>query len=61
MDTFVGGIIMEKEYKAGEGKIWKSKLDGAYLSDVLILGKQDKLENYEQVDPPVYDEGEEDA
>ncbi len=52
---------MEKEYKAGEGKIWKSKLDGAYLSDVLILGKQDKLENYEQVDPPVYDEGEEDA
>lgn len=52
---------MGKEYKASEGKIWKSKLDGAYLSDVLILGKQDKLENYEQVDPPVYDEGEEDA
>ena len=40
------------EHKASEGKIWKSKIDGSYLSDILILGKEDKIENYEQVDPP---------
>ncbi len=45
-----------KRYKAEEGKIWKSKVDGAYLSDVLILGSEDKIENYEQVDPPVFEE-----
>lgn len=40
------------EHKASEGKIWKSRIDGAYLSDILILGKEDRIENYEQVDPP---------
>lgn len=49
---------MTKHY-AEEGKIFRSKIDGAYLSNVLILGKNDSLDNYEQVDPPVYDEYEE--
>ena len=48
-----------KEYTAQEGKIFKSKIDGAILSNVLILGKNDSLENYEEIDPPVYDEGDE--
>jgi len=51
---------MEKIY-ASEGKVFKSKIDGAYLSNILILGKYDSIENYEEVDPPVYDEGEQDG
>lgn len=50
-----------KEYTAQEGKIFKSKIDSAYLSNILILGINDSIDNYEQVDPPVYDEGDEDA
>lgn len=50
-----------REYTAQDGKIFRSKLDGAYLSNVLILGKDDSIDNYEQVDPPVYDEGDEDV
>ena len=50
---------MEKHY-AQEGKVFKSKIDGAILSNVLILGKNDSLENYEEIDPPVYDEVDED-
>ena len=42
-----------KKYYADEGKTFKSKIDGAYLSNVIILGKNDSLDNYEQVDPPV--------
>lgn len=42
-----------KEHKASKGKVWKSKIDGAYLSDLLILGKEDSINNYEEVDPPV--------
>lgn len=49
------------KYTASEGKIFRSKLDGAYLSNVLILGKNDSFDNYEEVDPPVYDEGDEDV
>lgn len=49
---------MERHY-AQEGKIFKSKIDGAYLSNVLILGKDDSIENYEEVDPPVYEEEDE--
>lgn len=41
-------------YKAENGKVWKSKLDGAVLSNELILGKRDSLDNYEQIDTPVY-------
>ena len=51
---------MEEIY-ASEGKVFKSKIDGAYLSNILILGKYDSIENYEEVDPPVYDEGEQDG
>ena len=46
---------MERHY-AKEGKVFKSKIDGAYLSNVIILGKNDSLSNYEEVDPPVYEE-----
>ena len=48
---------MTKHY-AEEGKIFRSKIDGAYLSNVIILGKNDSLDNYEQVDPPVYEDEE---
>lgn len=48
---------MTKHY-AEEGKVFKSKIDGAYLSNVIILGKNDTLDNYEQVDPPVYEDEE---
>lgn len=47
-----------KEHKASIGKIWKSKIDGAYLSDLLILGKEDSINNYEEVDPPVIEDDE---
>ena len=50
-----------EQYTAQESKIFKSKIDGAYLSNILILGINDSIDNYEQVDPPVYDEGDEDA
>lgn len=46
-------------YKADAGKVWKSKLDGAVLSTDLILGKNDSIENYEQIDTPVYPEDDE--
>ena len=45
-----------KEHKASKGKVWKSKIDGAYLSDLLILGKEDSINNYEEVDPPVIED-----
>ena len=48
---------MTKHY-AEEGKVFKSKIDGAYLSNVIILGRNDSLDNYEQVDPPVYEDEE---
>ena len=47
-----------KEHKASKGKIWKSKINGAYLSDLLILGKEDSINNYEEVDPPVIEDDE---
>lgn len=47
-----------KEHKASKGKIWKSKIDGAYLSDLLILGKEDSINNYEEVEPPVIEDDE---
>ncbi len=47
---------MAEVIKAREGKVWKSKIDCAYLSDILILGNNDTIENYEEVDPPTYDE-----
>lgn len=47
-----------KEHKASKGKVWKSKIDVAYLSDLLILGKEDSINNYEEVDPPVIEDDE---
>lgn len=47
-----------KEHKASKGKVWKSKIDGAYLSDLLILGKEDSINNYEEVDPAVIEDDE---
>lgn len=50
---------MELErYQAQKGKVWKSKIDGAYLSDLIILGKEDSINNYEEVDPPVIEDDE---
>ena len=48
---------MTRHY-AEEGKVFKSKIDGAYLSNIIILGRNDSLDNYEQVDPPVYEDEE---
>lgn len=52
-----------KTYNAEKGKVFKSKIDGAILSNILILGIEDSIENYEQVDESVLivEEGEEDA
>ena len=54
----------QKRYEAllknvQEGKVFKSKIDGAILSNVLILGKHDSLDNYEEIDEPIYTEEEE--
>lgn len=51
-----------KTYNAEIGMIFKSKIDGALLSNVLILGVDDSIDNYEQVDESVLnvDEGDED-
>lgn len=50
-----------KTYNAEKGMIFKSKIDGALLSNVLILGVDDSIDNYEQVDESELDveEGEE--
>lgn len=37
-------------FTADEGKIYKSKIDGALLSNTLYLGIEDSIDNYEQVD-----------
>ena len=44
---------MLRYFKAEEGKIWKSKITGDVLSSELYLGKEDSINNYEQVDEPV--------
>lgn len=51
-----------KTYNAEIGMIFKSKIDGALLSNVLILGVDDSIDNYEQVDESVLnvEEGDED-
>ena len=48
-----------ERYYAQEGKVFRSKIDGAILSNVLILGKHDSLDNYEEIDEPIYTEEEE--
>lgn len=47
---------MLKKYTAEENKVFKSKIDGAILSDILILGNDDSIDNYEQIDKPIYTE-----
>lgn len=51
--------MAEQIYKANDGKVWRSKTDGAILSVDLILGKNDSIDNYEQIDTPVYPEDDE--
>lgn len=36
--------------KASEGMIFRSKVSGLLLSNVIILASNDSLENYEEVD-----------
>ena len=43
---------MEK-HTAQENKVWKNKITQQVYSNLLILAKEDKLENWEQVDKPV--------
>lgn len=41
---------MINKYIANNGFIFKSKVDGVFLSNILILGKEDAIDNYEEVD-----------
>jgi len=45
--------ITIKKIKASSGKVWKHKTSGAVLSETIYLGKNDVLENYEQINEPV--------
>lgn len=38
------------KYVAQENKIFKSKKEGLYLSNILYLGIEDSIDNYEEVD-----------
>ena len=51
-----------KEYQAEKGMVFRSKIDGAILSNTLILGINDSIDNYEQVDESILivEEGEDD-
>ena len=53
--------MSKQVYTADEGKIFKSKIDGALLSNVLYLGIEDSISNYEQVDESELLGNEEDA
>jgi hypothetical protein len=44
---------MIRMFIAEEGKVWKSKKEGWIGSDTLILGSNDDVSNYEQVDKPI--------
>lgn len=41
---------------AEEGKVWKSKREGWIGSEILVLGANDSLENYEQIYKPIEEE-----
>lgn len=43
-------------FLADEGKVFKSKIDGAILTERLILGIKDTITNYEQVEKPLDEE-----
>lgn len=38
------------KHTAEQGLIYKSKIDGALLANVIYLGINDSIDNYEQVD-----------
>lgn len=40
---------MLRHFTARDGYIWKSKLTGDLLSSELYLGKEDTIDNYEEV------------
>lgn len=42
--------------KAEPGKVWKHKDTGAILSDEILLGIEDSIDNYEQIDEPKIEE-----
>lgn len=44
------------KYYSQEGKVWKKISDGKLLSNFLVLGVNDNIENYEQVDEPIEEE-----
>lgn len=41
--------VKKNIYSAKEGFVFKSKVDGAVLSNTVILGVEDSIENYEEV------------
>lgn len=41
--------VKKNIYTAKEGFVFKSKVDGAVLSNTVILGVEDSIENYEEV------------
>lgn len=43
---------------AEKGKVWKSLKEGWVGSNVLILGINDNINNYEQIDEPIPEEEE---
>ena len=43
-------------YKAEEGKVWKHIPTETLLSSELYLGKEDVIENYEQVEETVVEQ-----
>jgi hypothetical protein len=51
---------MEK-HTAPSGKVWKSKITQQVYSSILILAKEDTLDNWEQVDKPIEPEPEEEV
>lgn len=40
---------MLRKFDAENGKVWKSKLTEEILSETLYLGKEDMIDNYEEV------------
>lgn len=46
------GKSSQRIFIADEGKVFISKIDGAILTERLILGVKDSIDNYEQIDKP---------
>ena len=47
---------MNNHYIAESGKTFKSKLNESLVGEELYLGKNDSIDNYEQVDKPAEEE-----